>query len=378
MQAQTLSVSQEHYSTRSVQWRQLFSLTALYASVIIGWIAYEQYQPKLLVQFGLSDLTFALAFAQALILTITPAIAGRIADHHRFTRGHRFPVITTGISFAAMVFMAVAFTLFSAPGEIFRWILPVLILLWLVAMSIFTSPALSAIETFIPVDKLPRAMAVLTITSNLLYALEPVIVDIIDFFGAPLTFVAGGAFVFLTGYFFRKNVLVFMANAPYAAPPGEATASARSNRPGIFLTGVVFGIATVCLFHLFPGYLEKSVSAATGFETNYLQAGILVLSALAAWLLSYAVELWGLRKSVISGFAMAMMGSAGVVLQQSMFLLIPSLILFAVGFGVLSVTSLPLALEKSAFREKVFCVGLFFCGVAFPEAIVEAFLAYRH
>lgn len=44
-------------------------------------------------------------------------------------------------------------------------------------MSIFTGPAVSTIETFIPVGKLPRAMAILTITSNLLYSLEPAIVE---------------------------------------------------------------------------------------------------------------------------------------------------------------------------------------------------------
>lgn len=36
-----------------IQWKQLWSLAALYGSVVIGWIAYQRYQPKLLVQFEL-------------------------------------------------------------------------------------------------------------------------------------------------------------------------------------------------------------------------------------------------------------------------------------------------------------------------------------
>ena len=36
----------------AIHWKQLWSLASLYASIIIGWIAYQNYQPKLLIQFG--------------------------------------------------------------------------------------------------------------------------------------------------------------------------------------------------------------------------------------------------------------------------------------------------------------------------------------
>jgi MFS family permease len=187
-------------SVTSIHWKQLWSLAALYAFVLIGWIAYYRYQPKLLEQYGYTEFSFLLIVAQAIILVLTPPIAGKIGDKFRFKAGHRLPIISSGMSFAAMIFMAVAFTLFTNPGESFKWILPVMIIFWLIGMSIFTSPALSTIELFAPIDKLPTAMAVLTIVSNLVNALEPVIVDIIDFIGAPLTFIVGGAGVFLSGY----------------------------------------------------------------------------------------------------------------------------------------------------------------------------------
>jgi MFS family permease len=177
------SIAIEQQQT-SISWKQMWSLVGLYASIVIGWIAYQQYQPKLLVQFHFTDFAFLLVCAEGVILSVTPLIAGRLGDRYRFTRGNRMPIISTGISFAAMVFMAVAFTLLGNPGEIFKWVLPFLIIMWLIAMSIFTSPALSTIELFIPIDKLPKAMAILTITANLLYALEPIVVDIIDFLGA--------------------------------------------------------------------------------------------------------------------------------------------------------------------------------------------------
>ena len=114
-----------------IQWKQLWSLAALYGSVVIGWIAYQNYQPKLLEKFNFTDFAFILMVFQGIILVITPPIAGRLGDRYRFKAGHRIPIITTGISFAAMVFMAVAFTLLGNPGEIFKWILPLLIVFWL-------------------------------------------------------------------------------------------------------------------------------------------------------------------------------------------------------------------------------------------------------
>src|SRR5262249_28620797 len=100
----------------AIQWKQLWSLAALYGSIVIGWIAYQRYQPKLLVQFNFTDFSLWLVVAQALILTITPPIAGKLGDRYRAEKGHRIPIITAGMSFAAMVFMAVAFTLISNPG----------------------------------------------------------------------------------------------------------------------------------------------------------------------------------------------------------------------------------------------------------------------
>src|SRR6187551_113944 len=150
-----------------IRWKQLWSLAALYASVVIGWIAYQRYQPQLLVEFHFTQFSLLLVVAEAIIVTVTPPLAGLLGDRYRAEKGHRIPIISAGISFAAMIFMAVAFTLLAHPGETFKWILPVLIICWLIAMSIFTSPALSTLELFTPVEQLPRAMALLTIIGNL-------------------------------------------------------------------------------------------------------------------------------------------------------------------------------------------------------------------
>lgn len=364
-----------------IQWKQLWSLAALYGSVIIGWIAYERYQPKLLVQFNFTSFATPLVIAQAIILLITPPIAGKLGDKFRFKQGHRIPIITSGISFAGMVFMAVAFTLLSNPGEVFRWILPVLIIFWLIAMSIFTSPALSTLELFTPLDKLPRAMAILTIVANLIYSVEPVIVDIIDALGAPVTFIAGGIVVVASGYALKKNSLSLFSlsdnkeGRPIASMKLDTQ---RSRYFYIFFLGVVLGVATTVMFNLFPTTLPshlQSISFSSLQNGKLLVVYMLVLSALLSWPVSNLITRLGAERA----FWMSVVGI--VIVMPLIFMvdaaipLILLMVVYSFVFTLLSISSLPLAMQNSNYYEKVFCVGIFFSGVALPDGILEIILA---
>ncbi|MBX2942180.1 MAG: MFS transporter [Cyclobacteriaceae bacterium] len=364
----------------SIQWKQLWSLASLYGSIIIGWIAYENYQPKLLAQFQFTDFSFLLYVVQGFILLVTPIYAGKLGDKFRFNNGHRLPIISSGISFAAMIFMALAFTLFSSPGEVIKWILPILIVAWLVAMSIFTSPALSTLELFTPVEKLPKAMAVLTIVANLIYSLEPVIVDIIDYLGAPVTFMAGGIITFLSGYALRKNSLgLFKLNGGNEAKPMASFQldSQRSQYRSIFFMGIVLGLATTILFNIFPDILEKSLGALlNGMEGNIILVLVLVLSAIISLPLSAKVSQYGLQQSFNVSAVISLLTMTLILIFPATWMVAIMILIFSFSFTVLSVSSLPLAIQKANYYEKVFCVGIFFSGVALPDGIIEAVLAY--
>lgn len=369
------ATSIETFKTEKIEWKQLWSLAALYGSIVIGWIAYHNYQPKLLVQFNFTDFTFLLIVTQGIILTITPLIAGKIGDRLRFKAGHRIPIISSGISFAAMVFMAVAFTLFSNPGEVFRWILPLLIVLWLVAMSIFTSPALSTLELFTPIDKLPRAMAVLTIVANLVYSMEPVIVDLIDYVGAPVTFMIGGAAVFVSGYALKKNSLSLFTNNPTRPRAEFKFDTTRSDYKYIFFLGVAVGIPTTLLFNYFPDILESNLSSMVTMEGKWLLVIALFFSAVLSLPASNYVIKVGTTKSFWWSFAINSVCLIFVFITGSAMVTILTMIVFIVSFTVLSISSLPLAIERANYFEKVFCVGIFFSGMALPDGIVEAIQA---
>jgi MFS family permease len=375
------AVSTPQTHTAHIQWRQLWSLAALYASVVIGWIAYQNYQPKLLVQFQFTDFTFLLAVAQGVILVITPPLAGRLGDRYRLKSGHRLPIITAGMSFAAMVFMAVAFTLLSNPGEIFKWVLPVLIVFWLISMSIFTSPALSTMELFTPADKLPSAMAVLTIAANLLYSLEPIIVDIIDYIGAPLTFITGGVVVLISGIALRKNSLTLFELTKNREEEINAQASVEKTRKSaygfIFFMGTALGIGTTVMFNLFPELFQAKLGTLLD-NTNpkMVLVTILVISAFTSLPISTLVNRYGITRSFWVSLVLLLVSLVALFTLDSVALIVPMIGVFALAFTAMSVSALPLAISKSNYYEKVLCVGIFFSGVALPDGILQAIQAF--
>jgi MFS family permease len=361
--------------TSLIRWKQLWSLAALYASVIIGWIAYYRYQPKLLVQYNFTHFSFLLVIAQALIMIITPPLAGRLGDKYRFTKGHRIPILSAGMSFTAMIFMAVAFTLIGNPGELFRWIFPVLIILWLVGMSIFTSPALSTVELFAPVERMPYAMAVLTIVSNVVYALEPVIVDIIDVLGAPATFSVGGIAVFLSGYALKKNSIeLFRSNEENVM----SRESPKESRFGLIATlGIGFGFVSTMLFNIFPEKLQVNLAAMIGeVEGNVIVACMLLVSAVISLPMSNLVSRVGVNSSYWWSLIISIISVVSILLINIPFIALFFALVFILGFTAMSVSALPYVLRESSFAEKVFCVGIFYSAVALPDGVVETMITY--
>lgn len=362
------SNTKARYEERNdVLWKQLLSLTLLYASVIIGWIAYYNYQPKLLVAYNFTDLTLFLFIVQGIIMVVTPPIAGRMGDKFRAKAGKRLPIISAGVSFAAMIFMATAFTLFTEPGPIFRWILPGLITLWLFSMALFTSPAISTIELFVPVKKLPTAMAMLTIVYGLLYSIEPVIVDIIDFIGAPLTFVAGGVAVFLSGLLMKRHTKVIV-DVP------KKTELAKSDYTYAFVLGIALGLSTTMLFNMFPDWFEEKDFHLFGISGNAAVSLILAMVAILSLPLSRFAESRSIYFTILLSILASFAVIAGIYFTDNFVLLSILTILFAAFYSMMSVSFLPMALTVVRDQHKVFGVGIFFAGFELPNGILEAIL----
>ncbi|MGF1636450.1 MAG: MFS transporter [Cyclobacteriaceae bacterium] len=358
---------------KSIRWPQFRSFLILYVSILIGWIAYYNFQPVLLEKYGLASFTGLLFIIQGIILVLVPPLAGYLSDRYREKVGTRFPVIMTGILFAGMVFMAVSLSLAINPGFIV-WLLPILIIFWIIAMSIFTSPAISTMELFTSAGKLPRAMSILVVVSGLIYALEPTIVDIIDILGAPLTFLAGGVLVLLSGYWmatsfdeiFRAGKEVDIEHEQRAQSPWKS-----------FLLGAGLGVFMTILFNFLPDHFDAYQLVLGSYEVagNQLASFILFVSALASLPLGILISRLGLPKAYTIGLPLAFVTLLGLIFSGNVYLIALSSVLFGISYSWLSVCSLPYAMQFANMKNRVLGVGIFFAGMEFPNSIFEAWLA---
>lgn len=385
-------------SSSSLKWSQIRALIALDVSILISWIVYHQFQPELVRRFGFTELGFGLLLVQVLVLVLTPPMAGWLADRMVARGKTRLPVINIGINVVAMVFLAVAVTIFTEPGGFFRWLFPVLMVLWLISMNIFHSPAISTVEMFVPEHRLPSVMALLAVSMDAAQALEPSVVDLATDIGAPLTFGLGGALVFGTGWWFVRS----FGKLKSEDQPVETHdhhhhhdhshdghhhdhghdhhhdhdhAPERSNFFLVFFQGIILGVGTAFFFNVFPDWAEGQLSFVgnSGIRGSYFVSLLALLAALVAWPMARLVEnqSWRLMAEVATLFMVFLL--VGLSFSTGWIALCMYL-LFPPTLSILMVTLLPLALGNLTPAHKIFGVGLFFSGVEVANGLLDLWL----
>ncbi|HAA13172.1 MAG TPA: hypothetical protein DCE41_16370 [Cytophagales bacterium] len=358
-------------SKHKLDFTRIVSLVVMVIAIVVGWIAYHNYQPKLLERYELTQFSFFLVCAQGVILIITPPLAGFLGDYYRKRGGQRFRIISLGVGFAAMIFMTVALGLTTLPASLVTILLPILVVFWLVAMNIFTSPAISTFELFAPFEKQPMAIAILTLTAELLYALEPVIVPIIDALGGALTFLTGGVLVTVAGVLLRRATKDLPDGFGDAGGP-EKTAWAE-----ILLSGARLGIPTALVFNIWPDLFDQKLSGLIPDTTgSWVVSAMLALSAVVCLPFGNLADRVGVKPTQRLAFTGILMASILIIWPTQAWLILVGVVLFALTFSLQSVSSLPFALTRISAHQKVLGVGVFFAGVEIPNAIVEIYLGY--
>jgi hypothetical protein len=237
-------------------------------------------------------------------------------------------------------------------------------------MSLFTSPAISTIELFSPTAKLPITVAALTIVSDLLHSLEPVIVDIIEVLGGAATFAIGGVIVSISGYLLRKNALALTVNEQEVRPDEKQP---KSKMGKIILLGVGMGLFSGIIIEVFPDYLNV-LEAPLGISGQWISSLVLVLTAIFSVIISRKVSKENIIKLLVVGLLFAGISTIGIFTISSHSIMLICLIAFAIFYAMVNVTSLPLALANTSVKEKVFGVGIFFCGFEIPNSIIDVWM----
>lgn len=397
-----------------IRWSEVLSLLALDLAIVISWIAYNKYQPELLGQFRFTEYALELAVVQGAILFITPPLAGWFADRLRHKGGTRLPVITIGINFVSMVFMVVALTVFADPGGTLRLLFPLLIVLWLISMNIFHSPAISMVETFVPANKLPQVVALFAVIMEACQALEPSIIDLIDEIGGPLTFAIGGTLVFASGFWFnrttRKGQLAREAEEDqhrhdhdhkhghdhshdhghnhdhghdhshdhdHDHEHSHFQPRTRSSFVLIFFLGAVLGVATTFFFDVFPDWAEEGlrfVGPNADIKGGYFISLLIAFAAVISYPMGILTQKLGVEKMALMGTALAAFAGFGVSFATGA-ISMTFFVLFPVAFAIMTVSYLPIAFQNITTRQTVLGIGLFFSGVELAPSVVDVLQA---
>jgi MFS family permease len=361
--------------THTLKWREVFSLAGLNAAIVISWIAYHEYQPVLIEKFNFSQLAEFLVLSKAVILVFVPPLAGLLADYILTKKGNYFTVFTVGIGATAMIFMVVATIIGAGPLSAIRGFLPLMIILWLIAMNLFISPANSMIESFAPAQKLPIVMGVLVFTTELLYALEPLIVSFVTTIGDTLTFIIGGILIAVTGLIFQRvssNEVIARKKELLEKQPVEKKTNYMA-LIAIIIIGLQLGVGKAVITELLPDYLVANFN----FEpdtSSFISFLMLGMSAVIAFILGFFITKLRITNVLITGFAILVAGVIGFFLSTNGQYAVFFSFIVAVAFSLLNISGLPFTLKNLSVRHITYGVGIFIGASEVFSGLIEYYL----
>jgi hypothetical protein len=349
-------------STRRIDWDKIFALAALDAGIVISWIAYHNFQPKLLVHFHFEHLEKFVLVAQSIVILTVPLLAGWLTDYYRRKKGSGFSIFAVGISVASMVFMAVSFAISDQAFVNLIWLLPALIVFWLISMNVFHSPANSILEAFSKSPELPLMMAVLTVAKVSIHVLQPWLLSTLEKAGGAFTFLTGGLILVVTGLWFAK------ATKKMTIEHHEGEEADRFHI--VVLFGLLAGLCNSLILHFFPDILQTKFGASeTIFQNRFYISLMLGITALAAFPLSSIVKRTGIYQSLIISLLVGFVAMVILLIASNAIVAIGASLLLAMSYGGVLITAFPHALHNISPRNATFGTGLFFASFEFFEVL---------
>ncbi|WP_445246861.1 hypothetical protein [Microcoleus sp. OTE_8_concoct_300] len=343
-----------------ILWRQVGGVAALQAAITLTWMLYRLYLPQLLAGFGFAGFDRGITILEdALAVTIEP-FAGWLSDKQRHWMGTRFPLIVVSTILSSVLFIAIpAIFIFGNPVSPLRWMLPVVIVAWSIAMAMFRSPAVSLLGQYATQTQLPQAMSLLVFVGGLAAAARPVAGDFILNLGPAFAF-AIGSFVLLGAVAFLRSV------NPDAAVSELPPDTAISERVSITALGLVAVTGMAVAWgsramgeRILPHVFQTQIA---GVDSKLLMAGFSVALAFASLLAGVIAVRWGNQRTLLGGLVATAVLLLIMVFSQG-FVMVAAIVLAVVFTNSLIITAVvPFALSLVPPRRGGLGVGFYFGG----------------
>ncbi|ESA37594.1 major facilitator superfamily transporter [Leptolyngbya sp. Heron Island J] len=350
---------------RRILWLQVLGLAAVQGAISLTWVIYNLYLDDLLLALGFSAslATMLLVIENAMGALMEP-LMGSFSDQRQHWVGSRFPQIALGMIASALCFMGIPLVVLG--GLSLKLLMPVALVAWALAMTIFRSPALSLLGRYAFESDLPQAASVLTMVGGVTGAMAPIASDFILGLG-PLTAFSIGTVVLLLAALVLRQVHPnkTVANSPLSV--GANAPMQWANLPWVFMTGVGVASGLRLLLQSF-----SAAVAATGFsQPKLIMVVLFVTVALSALPCGQLATRLGNRTAMFFGFVglivatgvTMMMGSAGVAVVVA--------IAIGIAFSLVANGTLPYALSMVPASKAGLGTGLYFSGGAVAISVLS-------
>ncbi|MEO0395792.1 MAG: MFS transporter [Cyanobacteria bacterium P01_A01_bin.137] len=350
---------------RRILWFQVLGLAAVQGAISLTWVIYNLYLKDLLLVFGFSAglATLLLVIENAMGALMEP-LMGTFSDQRQHWVGSRFPQIALGLILSAVCFLGIPLVVVVG-GVSLKALLPVAMVAWALAMTVFRSPALSLLGRYAFEADLPQAASVLTMVGGVTGAMAPLASDFILNLGPLAAFSIGTVVLLLAALVLRQ----VNPGKTVSSSPSSTGANAQmqwANLPWIFATGASVALGLRLLLQSFP----KAV-AGTGFaQPKFIMVALFVTVAVSALPCGQLATKLGNRRAMMIGFVglvvaagvTTVMGTAGVAVLVA--------IAIGIAFSLVANGTLPYALSMVPPTKAGLGTGLYFSGGAAAMSVL--------
>ncbi|MDB9314183.1 MFS transporter [Spirulina sp. CS-785/01] len=338
-----------------IGWWRVGGITAIQGAITLCWVIYNLYLPVLLVQWGFSQqLAGLLLIIENALEAVIEPLAGDVSDRTQRFLGTRLPFILAGVILASALFIALpALVILGSPETVIRGLLPIVAVVWAVAMAIFRSPALSLLSKASPQVKFPLAASGLTFIQQLAGSLRFTAYGFILSLGAPFAFALGTGVLLAASAFLRW---VTPPEAPSLDSPREQYSFSWAVLP--FLIGTALGLAWGLRF-LMPT-IAGSLNPFLGEQTPWGMFAFSVAIAIMAFPAGKLATHLGNRKAMLIGIGAIAILIHLLVYSPLLIVVTLSAILLSFAFSLVLNGSIPFVLNLVPTQRAGLGIGCYF------------------
>lgn len=335
---------------------ETIALVMLNISILISWMAYNEFNPKIVEKFNIGSVAHIIVILKSIILIIIPILSGFLTDYIFRKSKNFFLISLVGIVAAGMTFLSIATLAPFGQTSFTFFILPILIVVWLVAMNLFVSPANSLVDLFAPKSKLPILMAILLVSSEITNAFEPLIISFIQSIGVSLTFIVGGIAVVGSGIFFIRQTKDEVLESREFRLQRQQDIKYYM----VIVIGLSLGLAQSFIYNVLPKNLSELMNGGN-FSEQFISTFILIAIAIFSIPVS---TYWKRReiqlKSIYVAIAFSGLGGMTLFLLSSPLITFFNAILIIYAYVTLSIVGLPYIISRLDGKKVTLGIGIFF------------------